>query len=229
MEQNKKITCIIPAYNEEKRVSRVLNVVIGHPLIGEVIVVNDRSNDKTLSVIRKFKKIRVINNKKNLGKTLSVVRGLKASKNNIVLLLDADLTNLTKKNISDLILPVLNDKVDVTIALLGSLNIMRAIGADSGSGQRVFNKNMLPLSKLARLERYGLESFMNEEIIKNNYRIRIIDWKNAGCATKGEKAKSIFPFWPYVSMWIQMIKTSGFSGFILHSFQLARLNSKNKN
>ena len=42
------------------------------------------------------------------------------------------------------------------------------------------------------------------------------------------KEKSNFPVRTYVSMWIQMIKTSGFFSFFSQSFQLARLSSKEK-
>ncbi len=224
----KKVTCIIPAYNEENRISKVLEVVRGHPLINEIIVVNDCSKDNTLKVIKKFRDIKILNNKKNLGKTLSVLEGLKVSKNDLVLLLDADLLNLTKDNISRLILAVLNNKVDVPIALFGTMFAFRIIGADSGSGQRVFNKKIVDFKKIAGLEKYGFESYMNKEIIEQEYSVKIVDWKNAGCTTKGEKENKLFPVRAYVSMWLQMIRTTGFFGFLLQSFQLARLSSKNK-
>lgn len=42
-----KVTCIIPAYNEERRIGQVLDVIVKHPGINEIIVVNDGSKDKT--------------------------------------------------------------------------------------------------------------------------------------------------------------------------------------
>jgi len=44
---NKIISCIIPAYNEADNIGKVLEVVEGHPLIKEVVVVNDGSTDNT--------------------------------------------------------------------------------------------------------------------------------------------------------------------------------------
>lgn len=41
------ISCIIPAYNEAPRIGAVLDAVLGHPLIDEVIVIDDGSTDGT--------------------------------------------------------------------------------------------------------------------------------------------------------------------------------------
>ena len=39
------ISCVIPAYNEGARIANVLKIVCVHPLISEVVVVNDASTD----------------------------------------------------------------------------------------------------------------------------------------------------------------------------------------
>ena len=44
-----KITCIIPAYDEEERIARVLRVVESHPWISEIIVVVE-GTDNTAAV-----------------------------------------------------------------------------------------------------------------------------------------------------------------------------------
>ena len=36
-----RLTCVIPAYNEEARIGAVLQAVLGHRLIDEVLVVDD--------------------------------------------------------------------------------------------------------------------------------------------------------------------------------------------
>jgi cellulose synthase/poly-beta-1,6-N-acetylglucosamine synthase-like glycosyltransferase len=45
-----RLSCIIPAYNEAARIGAVLDAVLGHPWIDEVIVVDDGSTDQTARV-----------------------------------------------------------------------------------------------------------------------------------------------------------------------------------
>ena len=52
---NKKISVIVPAYNEEKTVGKVLDVLTSSNIPDEVICVNDGSTDNTSNEIRKYK------------------------------------------------------------------------------------------------------------------------------------------------------------------------------
>ena len=65
-----KISIIIPVFNEEKTISRVLKKILNLKLIWkkEVIVVNDGSTDNTLKIIKKFKPRRIISYSQNRGK-----------------------------------------------------------------------------------------------------------------------------------------------------------------
>src|SRR3989344_705014 len=134
-----RISCIIPAYNEGPRIGKVLRVACGHPLIGEVIVVDDGSKDNTKDIVKKFDKAKLIVNKKNLGKSKSMVAGIRRSRVDLLLFLDADLVGLNQKNIYDLIRPVLDGEADVTISFRKkALWLFKLIGMDSVSGERVF-------------------------------------------------------------------------------------------
>lgn len=59
-----KVSIIIITYNSEKTIKSCLDSIIGR---GEVIVVDNNSSDKTLEQVEKFKDIKVIKNKENLG------------------------------------------------------------------------------------------------------------------------------------------------------------------
>jgi glycosyltransferase involved in cell wall biosynthesis len=94
----------MPAYNEGGRIAAVLSVVANHPLVDEVIVIDDGSTDDTANVAALFDSVRVIVSERNHGKSGAVIEGLKAAHGTILLLLDADLRGLTHENLTDLIL-----------------------------------------------------------------------------------------------------------------------------
>jgi glycosyltransferase involved in cell wall biosynthesis len=167
---NKKISVVIAAYNEADRISNVLKVVERHPLIDEVIVVNDGSKDSTAEIVKKFD-VRLIDNEHNMGKTLSVKRGIEAAKNDIIMLLDADLKGLNHKTIDNLAKPVLDGKVDWTLSLRGnSFGYMKMMGIDWVSGERVIPKKLLtdPLIWSMPKIGFGLETLMNKSLLAHN-------------------------------------------------------------
>jgi glycosyltransferase involved in cell wall biosynthesis len=220
-----KISCIIPAYNEADRIGNVLRVLQKHPLIDEVIVVNDGSKDNTDNVVKKFKSVRLISYKKNRGKTFALLKGIKASKNNILMFIDSDLIGLQPKNITDLISSVKSSKADVSISIKGnSLAIFKLLGLDFVSGERVFHKKLLgDINELSKLAGFGFESFLNRKIIKNNLRIKIVSWKNVSHARKSEKIGWVKGTLGEFSMLLQIIKTIGISGIVYQNLKMRSL------
>jgi glycosyltransferase involved in cell wall biosynthesis len=91
----KKLTIIIPVFNEENTVNQILNKVNSQSLPGwekQVVVVDDGSTDKTRNELKKWEKsCEVIYKKSNQGKGSAVVEGFKLAKGGIVLIQDADL------------------------------------------------------------------------------------------------------------------------------------------
>ncbi len=185
-----KVSCIIPAYNEGPRIENVLRAVYKHPLIDEIIVVDDHSKDNTAEVVRKFDGVRLIVHEVNKGKSQAVVAGIRASSGDYLFFLDADLVGIDEQAIFDLISPVLKGDADISISLrINAPRWSRLIGIDYISGERVFPKKLLAghLDEILKLPRFGLESFMNKLIIKNKYRIKIVFWKNVRSPYKAEK------------------------------------------
>ena len=70
------VSCIIPVYNEKPRIANVLKAVVGHPLIHEVVVVDDGSNDGTEDLVKQFSGVKLIRHEVNKGKTQAVVTGI---------------------------------------------------------------------------------------------------------------------------------------------------------
>jgi len=119
----KKISIIIPVYNEDKYISKVLQRVIKANTLGlvkEIIIINDGSTDNTTEVIRRFikannnKKAKIVNIKlkKNSGKCTALKNGFLKSTGDIVVIQDADL-EYSPNDYPSLIEPFLNNGADV--------------------------------------------------------------------------------------------------------------------
>lgn len=89
------LSVIIPVFNEEKTIleilKRISNAKLPSGITKEIIVVDDCSTDKTVSLIKKVKGIKEIFHKKNLGKGAAIRSGLKIAKGEIIIIQDADL------------------------------------------------------------------------------------------------------------------------------------------
>ena len=107
------VSVIIPAFNEEKTVAHVVNVVKSLKYIGEIVVVDDGSTDQT-SKFAEEAGARVIHHIKNRGKGAAIKTGFKNSNGDIVVFLDADLKNLTQSQVRNIIEPIMNGEADVT-------------------------------------------------------------------------------------------------------------------
>lgn len=80
------ITAVIPAYNEEERIEKVLEETSEY--VDEIIVIDDNSTDGTVGVAEEY--ARVIENESNLGYLRSIRKGFEAADGDVVVTLDAD-------------------------------------------------------------------------------------------------------------------------------------------
>jgi len=89
-----KLSIIIPAYNEESTIKKLLDKVKAVEIPNmekEIIVIDDCSTDKTFEILKKQKDIKIIHLKKNQGKGAAFKTGLKHSTGDIIIVQDADL------------------------------------------------------------------------------------------------------------------------------------------
>lgn len=99
MREFKKLSIVVPCYNEEETIKIFYNEVekykkeIGLEL--EYIFINDGSKDKTLEVLREISKennnIKYLSFSRNFGKESAMYAGLKYSSGDLITIMDADL------------------------------------------------------------------------------------------------------------------------------------------
>ena len=107
------VSVVIPAFNEEKSIKHVIDTVKQVKSITEIIVVDDGSTDKTYDIVSK-EDVVLIKHKINKGKGSAMKTGLKKVTNNIVLFLDADLSEINKKQVESIIRPIIKGNADIT-------------------------------------------------------------------------------------------------------------------
>lgn len=93
-----RLTVVIPAYNEERRLGGTLTEVVGFLEARgddfEILVVDDGSRDQTAAVARRFDdpRVRLLALPRNCGKGAALRHGVAASRGEWILLCDADLS-----------------------------------------------------------------------------------------------------------------------------------------
>ena len=102
-----KISFIIPTYNDADTLTETIESLYKSydKRKTELIIINDKSTDNTLNILKKLKKkykFKIINNEKNLGKVRSLNKAIPLSRGEIVFILDSD-TKLSKRAIESLL------------------------------------------------------------------------------------------------------------------------------
>jgi glucosyl-3-phosphoglycerate synthase len=104
------VTVIIPALNEEEHIHSVIAFAQINPIVTEVIVVDDKSLDNTVSIARQCG-AKVITSTK-LGKGASMKDGILFASNEVVVFLDGDIDPYPAMTIELLTEPLLLDEAD---------------------------------------------------------------------------------------------------------------------
>ncbi|MFN8638068.1 MAG: glycosyltransferase family 2 protein [Dehalococcoidia bacterium] len=220
------VSCIIPAYNEQIRIAPVVQTALAHPLIAEVIVVNDGSTDATGTVLASIEGISVVTHDRNLGKSRALASALEVATHPYVLFLDADLRGLASEHITALITPVLEGNADASISLRGhTLRVWRWLGLDYLSGERSFDRRILAgrLDEIRALPRFGFEVYLNDLWIARRYRVAIVPLEGLESPLKFAKYGFAQGVRSDVLMLRDLLRTRSFIGLARQILALRRL------
>lgn len=131
MNNRPRVAAIIPAYNEEGRITAVLDVITQAKNVDEVLVVTDGCTDGTNDEVKAWidvrsataqPEVRLFALTQNIGKGGAMTYGAHRTDAEVLLFLDADLIGLKVQQVEDLVAPLLTEgPADMCCGLFGSV------------------------------------------------------------------------------------------------------------
>lgn len=112
-----KLSIVVPVYNEAPNLEKVVDHLMRteYPIEREWVFIDDCSTDGSLKILERLAQkypIRMIQQEKNQGKGAAVIRGIKESRGDVVMIQDADF-EYDPKDVPSLLQPILDDQADV--------------------------------------------------------------------------------------------------------------------
>lgn len=110
------LSVVVPVYNEEKTLRRIIEKLVKVPHLLEIIIVDDCSKDQTGTIARQlaeiYPSIKYFRHEKNQGKTAALKTGFARTLGDVVIIQDADL-EYDPADIPEVISPIIEGFADV--------------------------------------------------------------------------------------------------------------------
>ncbi len=209
-----KTIAIVPAFNEETRISSVLEVITASPGVDEIIVIDDGSRDKTSEKASLFP-VRVLRSEDNKGKGAALQWGInEAPEADFYLFLDADLLNFHAGHIENLLAPLFTNKpADMAIGVFRSGKNERVNLAQRYfsilNGQRALRKEFVNILPDLSWSRFGVEILLTKYAKYAGRTVVYPELEGIGHVTKEEK----LGLWGGVNYRLQMYNECLYSLF----------------
>ena len=190
-----KLSVIVPVFNEELTIKKVIKLIESSPVdLKEIIIIDDCSTDSTREILSEINSslVRILYNKINKGKGYSLKRGFSEARGEICIVQDADL-EYDPHEFPKLIQPILENKADVVYGSRfqgsgphrvvyfwhrvgnGFLTLMNNFFTDLNLSDmetcyKAFKRNIIQSIKIEE-NRFGFEPEITAKISKMNLRI----------------------------------------------------------
>ena len=187
------LSIVIPVYNEENTVARVVSRVSALPLNTEIVIVDDCSTDATREILSKLDGLDGVTVKlqeKNAGKGAAIRTGFEHVTGDFVVIQDADL-EYDPCDIPNLLIPLLEEDADVVYGsrfigeeqqdesfihrmgnavLTGASNMMSGLKlTDMETCYKVFTREVIESVQIEQ-NRFGLEPELTAKIARRGFR-----------------------------------------------------------
>lgn len=187
------LSIVIPVYNEERTIARVLSRVAALPIAKEIVVVDDCSRDGTFQVLQNLQSapgVQILRHEVNQGKGAALRTGFQAATGDVVVVQDADL-EYDPRDIPGLLGPILRGEADIVygsrflgeehhdksfVHRLGNRFLTEASNLFSGlrltdmeTCYKAFRRDVLRCVDLAQ-NRFGIEPEITAKLARRGYR-----------------------------------------------------------
>lgn len=189
------LSIVIPVYNEEATVARVVSRVAALPLNSELVIVDDCSTDGTraiLDLVADLPQVQVILKAKNAGKGAALRTGFEHATGDFIIVQDADL-EYDPRDIPPIIRPLLRGEADIVygsrfigdvvhdksfIHRLGNWVLTQASNLFSGLNltdmetcYKAFTREAMEAVDLEQ-ERFGIEPEITAKLARQGFRFK---------------------------------------------------------
>lgn len=210
-----KASAIVSCYNERSRVLPVIEAAKKSKSLDEIIVVDDGSDTETKMILTGIRGIKLITHPVNRGKAEAMKSGLLASKNPVVVFVDADLTDFKPYHIDLMTSPVLSGQFDMVLGdREREMSYSRFLGfAITNSGERALLKSILTKNlKVFNVGGYQIENSIND-LFFGKYRVARVTMSGVSQVWKIKKA-GLRGFIADLNCIAKDIKLVGLKGFV---------------
>ncbi|MDA8563286.1 glycosyltransferase family 2 protein [Mariniblastus sp.] len=187
------LSIVIPVYNEENTIARVISRVTSLPLNTQLVIVDDCSTDGTRDLLKKLdglSSVKLILKEQNAGKGAALRTGFEHATGDFVVVQDADL-EYDPSDIPRLIQPLIKGDADIVYGsrfigedqqdeswihragnavLTGASNLFSGLSlTDMETCYKAFNREVLEGLQLAQ-DRFGIEPELTAKLARRGYR-----------------------------------------------------------